>query len=125
MTTAAELRAKLTTLLAPELGKYSNNQPSIWVYGSNVDPPSASDGLECLIKQMPSGASQSSSGGQRYKPQQFEVTLKNFKKSSNLIKALEKIEIHFVVQRYTHFPFSPTTIEQARILVFAPKTINI
>jgi hypothetical protein len=125
MTTALELRAKLTTLLASDLGKYSNNQPSIWVYGSNADPPSASDGLECLIKQVPMGPAQGSSGGQRYKPQQWEVVLKNFKRSSNLVNALRKIEINFVVYRYSHTPATDTVFEQARIIIFAPITINI
>jgi len=125
MTTAAELRAKLATLLAADLGKYFNNQPSIWVYGSNADPPSASDGLECLIKQVPMGPAQGSSGGQRYKPQQWEVVLKNFKRSSNLVNALRKIEINFVVYRYSHTPATDTVFEQARIIIFAPITINI
>ncbi|MFM6253390.1 MAG: hypothetical protein ACKPEQ_30325, partial [Dolichospermum sp.] len=52
-----------------------------------LDPPSASDGLECLIQQMPLNPAQGSSGGQRYKPQHWIVTLKNFKKSSNLVNA--------------------------------------
>ena len=125
MTTVAELRTKLATLLAAELGVYKNGCPSIWVAGSAQDPPSASDGLECLIGQVPMGPAQSSSGGQRYKPQQWVITLKNFRKSSNLVKSLRKIEINFVVHRYSHTPFTATTFEQARIVVFAPITINV
>jgi hypothetical protein len=125
MTTVAELRTKLAALLAPDLGKYTNGCPSVWTYGSNADPPSASDGLECLIKQVPMGSAQGSSGGQRYKPQQWEVVLKNFKRSSNLVNALRKIEINFVVYRYSHTPATDTVFEQARIIIFAPITINI
>ncbi|MFM6200050.1 MAG: hypothetical protein ACKPE1_13070 [Dolichospermum sp.] len=123
--TVAELRTKLATLLASDLGKYSNNQLSIWVYGAAQDPPSASDGLECLIQQMPLNPAQGSSGGQRYKPQHWIVTLKNFKKSSNLVNALRKIETNFVVRQYSYFPFTATVFEQARITIFDPTTINI
>lgn len=122
---AVDLRNKLQVLLAPELGRYSNGLPSIWVYGSASDPPSASNGLECLIKQVPSVPAQGSSGGQRYKPQEWDITLKNFKRDSNLAKALAKIEVHFVIYQYSHFPFTSTTFEQARIAIFDPVTINL
>lgn len=123
--TAAELRTKLAALLAADLGKYSNNLPSIWVFGAAQDPPSASDGLECLIQQMSLAPAQGSSGGQRYKPQQWVIVLKNFKKSSNLVNALRKIETNFVVVRYSYTPSTATVFEQARIIIFDPITINI
>ncbi|MFM6152639.1 MAG: hypothetical protein ACKPE3_06485, partial [Sphaerospermopsis kisseleviana] len=50
---AVDLRRILTTLLSTELGTYTNGVPSVWVYGSSSQPPSSSNGLECLIKETP------------------------------------------------------------------------
>jgi hypothetical protein len=117
---AADLNAKLRALLSTELGVYSNGTPSIWVYGSSSNPPSASNGLECLIRQNPIGFAGGSSAGQRYKPQQWEVVLKNWNKDSNLIKALSKIEQNFCVTSVVHIPFTGEFIEQAKIMIKDP-----
>ncbi|MFM6728091.1 MAG: hypothetical protein ACKPJF_27320 [Dolichospermum sp.] len=122
--TVAELRTKLATLLDSDLVKYSNNQLSIWVYGAAQDPPSASDGLECLNKQMPLNPEQGSSGGQLYKQKHWIVTLKIFKKSYNLVNAIRKIETNFVVRQYSYFPFTATVFEKAINTNFLTTTIN-
>jgi len=121
----AELKTQLQDLLLPELGSYTNGLKSVWVYGSAQDPPSVSNGLECLIRQVPSGAARGSSAGQRFKPQEWEVVLKNFKRDSNLVKALRKIEVRYVVLRYSHIPFSNEFFESARIVIFDPIFINV
>lgn len=118
--TAAELNARLRKLLLSELGLYSNNTPSIWVYGSNSLPPSVSSGLECLITQNPIGYAKNSSAGQKYKDQKWEVILKNYKRDSKLIQAITKIEKNFVIAQITHFPFTNESLEQARILIKDP-----
>ncbi len=120
----AELNTQLRTLLSTELGVYSNGTPSIWVYGSASNPPSVSNGLECLIRQNPIGYAGGSSAGQRYKPQQWEIILKNWKRDSNLIKAISKIEQRYCVMSLTHIPFSNEFIEQATIFIKDPIFIN-
>lgn len=89
---ALQLRAKLQKLLSKELGTYSNGVPSIWVYGSANKPPSSSNGLEVLIKNVPGGAAQAASGGVKYKPQIWEVTLKNFKEDVTVVTVIRKID---------------------------------
>lgn len=115
-----ELKTSLQSLLATELGTYTGNIPSIWVYGSAQAPPSTSTGLECLIRQLSLQPAQGSSAGYKYKPQQWEVILTNFKQDSKLIKAIEKIESRFKVIQYTHQPFTNTEYERARLLIFDP-----
>lgn len=117
---ASELNARLRILLSSELGAYSNGAASIWVYGSNSLPPSISSGMECLIRQIPIGYARSSSSGQKYKPQEWEITLKNYKKDSNIDKAIRKIEQSFAVNEVVHMPFTTETIEQARIRIKDP-----
>ena len=117
---AIDLRKILTALLSTELGTYTNGTVSIWVYGSSSQPPSSSSGLECLIKETPDTAAQPTSAGTRYKPQIWEVTLRNWAKTSNLATALNKIEKRFIVQRYTHLPATSDTLEQSRVLIFDP-----
>ena len=116
----AELREKLQFLLASDLGAYTGNIPSIWVFGSSQNPPSKSTGLECLIKQMPNGYAKGSSAGMKYKEQLWEITLVNYKQDSNLIKAVQKIESSFVVRQVTHQPFTSTEFERSRILIYDP-----
>jgi hypothetical protein len=116
----AELNTKLRALLTPELGTYSNGSLSIWAYGSSNPPPSVSNGLECLIRQVPLGYAKSSSAGQKYKIQEWEIYLKNYKKDLNLSKAIIKIEKSFSVIQVVHMPYSLDTIEQARILIKDP-----
>lgn len=120
---AIDLRRILTTLLSTELGTYSNGTPSVWVYGSSSQPPSSSSGLECLIKETPDVSAQPTSSGNRYKPQLWEVTLRNWSKNSNLPAALSKIERRFNVTRYTHLPATSDTLEQSRIFIFDPIVI--
>ncbi|MEH1786890.1 MAG: hypothetical protein V7L23_15255 [Nostoc sp.] len=118
---AYQLRLKLVKLLTKELGKYSNGIPSIWVYGSGKKPPSSSDGLEVLINNMPGGqAAQAASGGIKYKPQIWEVTLKNFKEDRSLVRAIGKIEVNFNVRNYNHLPADEQIIEQAKVYIFDP-----
>lgn len=117
---ALQLRAKLQKLLSKELGTYSNGVPSIWVYGSANKPPSSSNGLEVLIKNVPGGAAQAASGGVKYKPQIWEVTLKNFKEDVTVVAVIRKIETTFVVRNYTHMPETEQTIEQANVFIFDP-----
>jgi hypothetical protein len=116
----AELRERLQSLLASDLGVYTGNIPSIWVFGSAQNPPSKSTGLECLIKQMPNGYAKSSSAGMKYKEQIWEITLVNYKQDSNLIKAVQKIENSFIVRQMTHQPFTSTEFERSRILIYDP-----
>lgn len=120
---AVDLRRLLTTLLASELGTYANGSTAIWVYGSSSQPPSSSNGLECLVKETPDSASRATSAGYRYKPQVWEVTLRNWAKNSNLPTAISKIERRFLVTRYTHLPATSDTLEQSRILIFDPIVI--
>lgn len=120
----AELRSLLSTLLATELGKYTNNQPSVWVYGSSSQPPGPSNGLECLIKEQSEIPARTSSAGQKYKPRQWEILLRNWGKSSSLSVAISKIETQFVVLRYTHLPATERTLEQARVYIFDPVMVN-
>jgi len=117
---ASELNARLRVLLSSELGTYSNGTASIWVYGSNSLPPSVSNGMECLIRQIPIGYARSSSSGQKYKPQEWEITLKNYKKDSSIDKAIRKIEQSFAINEVVHMPFTTETIEQARIRIKDP-----
>jgi hypothetical protein len=119
----ADLRKILTTLLATELGVYANGTPSVWVYGSSSQPPSSSNGLECLIKETPDTVAMATSAGYKYKPQLWEVTLRNWAKNSNLPLAVSKIEKRFNVTRYTHLPAASDTLEQSRILIFDPIVI--
>lgn len=116
----ADLNIKLRSLLTPELGTYSNGALSIWAYGSSNPPPSASNGLECLIRQVPLGYAKSSSAGQKYKVQEWEIYLKNYKKDLNMSKAIVKIEKTFSVIQVTHMPYTSDAIEQARILIKDP-----
>lgn len=116
----ADLRRILTALLATELGTYTNGLPSIWVYGSSSQPPSASNGLECLIKETPDVAAKVTSAGSKYKPQQWEILLRNWVKNSNLPAAIAKIERRFPVLRYTHIPATSDILEQSRIVIFDP-----
>ena len=121
----AELRLSLSHLLIAELGKYPNNHPSIWVYGGSSQPPGRSDGLECLIREHPEVAARASSGGQRYKPQKWEILLRNWNKSSKLSIAIAKVENRFPVQRYTYLPATENTLEQARIFIYDPIMVNL
>lgn len=121
----AELRSQLQSLLSAELGRYTNNQISIWVYGSASNPPSSSNGLECLIKQVPNGYARRSSGGQKFKPQEWEIVLKNYVPSSKLADAIAKIERRFTVVSCNHIPATTEAIEQARIFVYDPIGVNI
>ena len=116
----ADLNIKLRSLLTPELGTYSNGALSIWAYGSSNPPPSVSNGLECLIRQVPLGYAKSSSAGQKYKVQEWEIYLKNYKKDLNMSKAIVKIEKAFSVIQVTHMPYTSDAIEQARILIKDP-----
>jgi len=116
----SELNARLRVLLLPELGTYINGTASIWVYGSNSLPPSVSNGMECLIRQIPLGYARSSSSGQKYKPQEWEIILKNYKKDNNIDKAIRNIEQSFPVSEVVHMPFTTETIEQARIRIKDP-----
>ncbi|MFM6004530.1 MAG: hypothetical protein ACKPA7_13280 [Sphaerospermopsis kisseleviana] len=120
---AVDLRRILTTLLSTELGTYTNGVPSVWVYGSSSQPPSSSNGLECLIKETPDVAACPTSAGTKYKPQLWEVTLRNWTRTSNLAIALTKIEKRFIVRRYTHLPAASDTLEQSRIFIFDPIVI--
>jgi hypothetical protein len=120
-----ELRTELATLLANDLGKYRNNQPSIWVYGSSSQPPSQGDGLECLIKEQPSVAAKASSGGQKIKYQKWEILLRNWTKSSKLSLAIQKIEKRFVVSSYNHLPALESFLEQAKVYIFDPIILNL
>jgi aspartate/tyrosine/aromatic aminotransferase len=119
-----ELKNKLLEVINNELGYYRNNQKSIWVYGSVSQPPSSSDGLECLIKQQPNGVAQAVSGAKKYKPQMWEITLKNYKPSSKLVEAIAKIELEFIVNSCNHIPATNEIFEQARILIFDPIVIS-
>lgn len=119
-----ELKEKLQNLLINELGVYTNNIPSIWVFGSSQNPPSKSTGLECLIKQMPMGIAKGSSAGMKYKEQIWEITLINCKQDSNLVKAVQKIEKSFMVRQFTHQPFTSTEYERSRLLVYDPIFIS-
>jgi len=119
----SDLRKRLSALLTTELGTYTNGLPSIWVYGSSSQPPSASNGLECLIKEVPGVAAKVVSSGSKYKPQQWEILLRNWTKNSNLPIALNKIETRFIVLRYTHIPATSDVLEQARIFIFDPVVI--
>lgn len=121
----AELRLSLSHLLVAELGKYPNNYPSIWVFGGASQPPGRSDGLECLIREHPDVAARASSGGQRYKPQKWEILLRNWNKSSKLSTAIAKIENRFPVQRYTYLPATEHTLEQARVFIYDPIMVNL
>lgn len=116
----ADLRRILTNLLSTELGTYTNGIPSVWVYGSSSQPPSSSNGLECLIKETPDTSAYPTSAGYKYKPQLWEITLRNWVKNSNLPIAISKIERRFIVSRYTHLPASSDTLEQSRIIIFDP-----
>lgn len=119
----ADLRKILTTLLAAELGTYTNGLPSVWVYGSSSQPPSASNGLECLIKETPDFAAKTTSAGSKYKPQQWEILLRNWAKNSSLPAAIAKIEQRLMVLRYTHIPATSDVLEQSRIVIFDPIVI--
>lgn len=113
-------------LLKEDLGNYKNGIPSIWIFGSSSNPPSASDGLECLVKAWPGGKPAGrSSGGQKIKEQLWEVTLKNFQESPNLRNALRKIEKRFIVKELTHLPSTVDTYEQARLTIYDCIAINI
>jgi hypothetical protein len=120
----SELRSQLSALLASELGRYPNNQLSIWVFGSSSNPPSSSNGLECLIKEVPGGYAKRSSGGQKFKPQEWEIVLKNYSPSSKLATAIAKIEKRFTVTSCRHTPSTTDAIEQARIFIYDPIGVN-
>lgn len=121
----AELRTALALLLASDLGKYPNGLPSVWVFGGASQPPGRSDGLECLIKEHPEIAAKASSGGQKFKPQKWEILLRNWNKSSKLSIAIAKIESRFPVLRYTHLPATEQTLEQARVYIYDPIMVNL
>jgi hypothetical protein len=119
--TPAILRTRLLNLLSSELGRYKNNQPSIWIYGSNSNPPSISDGLEVLIKEVPYGSARVTSSNGRFKPQCWEVYLKNYVQSKKLLQAINKIESNFQLQgNYVHMASTADSIEQCRLLIFDP-----
>jgi hypothetical protein len=118
--TAKDLKNKLLALLENELGQYANQQPSIWIYGASSNPPTRSDGLECLILEQPSSPAQSASGGIKYKPQTFQVILKNYIQSSRLLNAIRIIETNFVVKNYSYMPSTNDILEQCNLEVFIP-----
>lgn len=122
--TVAELRAILVSLLSSELGLYTNGLPSIWIYGSSSQPPSASSGLEVLIQELPIGCPNILSSGQRYEPREWEIVLKNYTKSSKLSQAIAKIKSRFILRKCRVLPATSTTLEQARISIFDPTIIN-
>lgn len=117
---AKELRRKLLDLLSEEVGEYKNSVPSIWVYGSGSNPPSRSNGLEVLLESYPKGDPQSTSGGVRYYPQFWEVTLKNWQQTNKLVRGLNKIQANFITRRMRHYPANEQTIERAMLEIFDP-----
>jgi hypothetical protein len=78
-----------------------------------------------LIKAQPSGYAKRSSGGQKLKEQLWEITLKNFRESSNLRDAIAEIEKRFILKSMTHSPSTVNTIEQARLTIYDCIAINI
>jgi hypothetical protein len=114
------LRTFLLGVLSDDLGVYTNNQVSIWVYGADSNPPSSSNGLECLIMKQPLSPSQSMSGGIKYKPQLWQIVLKNYATSNKLVRAISKIETRLVVKNYRYMPATNDIIEQANLSVFNP-----
>lgn len=118
----SELREKIFNLIGLSLGKYSNNLPSIWVYGGASNPPSRSDGLECLIMEMPLRKSSCVSGGLHYKPQEWQIVLKNYILSSNLIQAYHILENNFTVRDFFYMPSSNDMLEQCNFSIFDPIT---
>jgi hypothetical protein len=122
---AKKLKDKLLILLTDELGQYANQQTSIWIYGASSNPPTRSNGLECLILEQPSSPAQSVSGAIKYKPQSFQIILKNYVQSSKLLNAVRIIENNFVVRNYSYMPSTNDILEQCNLEVFIPIVYGI
>jgi hypothetical protein len=117
---AKTLKSKIKLLLSNKLGQYLNGQTSIWIYGASSNPPSRSNGLECLILEQPSNPAQSASGGIKYKPQTFQIILKNYIASNKLVEAIRILETNFVIQNYSYMPSTNDILEQANLSLFLP-----
>ena len=117
-----DLRDYLATLLADELGQFSNGLPRIWIKPPH--PPSASeDSLECIIARSPQSQVRGSSADTKKDLRRWVFTLVNYADDTKLHDATEKIKasdrlVLATVPAYT--PPSTQNYESIRFEVFDP-----
>ena len=121
-----ELKTKLQTLLADELGKFNGTQPAIFV--GRVPASLKPSGLQCVIQPVKEGKTVPLSSGQVLADHHWVVRLINFAAAPNdpkLAIAKRKIEANFVQSKDPRYsPPDDVYLEQCLFYLFAPEVLN-
>ena len=113
----ADLRAFLETLLADDLGTFSNGLNRIWV--TPPQPPAGiGEGLECIIQRTPETEVRGSSGGQKKDFRRWIVTLTNFSDDDSLDSASQKIKASSRLVFYREPEYTPAAARNYESFTF-------
>ncbi|MGL5719250.1 MAG: hypothetical protein ACRCYP_00430 [Alphaproteobacteria bacterium] len=114
--TVKTFRNQLQTLLQPDLGKFANNQPGIWI--GEKYPTGTPTGLICYIQAIPNQLkTQSVSGNLKAITETFFLSLVDFSQSGKDYVAMRKIQQEFSIASVDISPGNESRMQQILIRV--------
>lgn len=120
-----ELRTKLETLLAEDLGRFNNGEIAIWVEPPMIPPHLKTGGIQLVIRGVPTGDSVPMSAGQTLFDRVWTIDLVNFDRSKSLAIVLDKLRRSFVFKREPIYRQpSSSTLESATVYIYRPIALN-
>jgi len=122
-----ELRDRLQVILGPDLGKFGNGKPAIWI-GENV-PSGAVNGLQCVIQAVPEARSAipALNGQHVLIDSYWQVILIDFANAGTIATAMQRIQtqIKRAIRGEVYLASTLKTYAQIRFQIHDPHAITL